>query len=139
MCNHLTNFAILMDIIDDTAQFIQQMGIFDENIRLLISISISICIIFIIIALLTFKLFNGIFTKVRVQQNTQPLQIISSHSDNQNSQMMRQTRCSSSNRNFNDGERSNYSVARSLPKYQEYNAGIHESFSRYVSSDRDTS
>lgn len=81
MCNHLTNFAILMDVIDDTAQFIQQIGVFDENIRLLISISIAICIIFIIIALLTLKLFNGIFVKVRAQRNTQPLQTISNIRD----------------------------------------------------------
>lgn len=95
MCNHLTNFAILMDVIDDTAQFIQQIGVFDENIRLLISISIAICIIFIIIALLTLKLFNGIFVKVRAQRNQQPLQAISNiredmHCHN-NSQTVRQT------------------------------------------------
>lgn len=68
MCNHLTNFAILMDVIDDTAQFIQQIGLIDENMRILISISIAICIIFIVIALLTLKLFNGIFIKVRTEQ-----------------------------------------------------------------------
>lgn len=84
MCNHLTNFAILMDVVDDTAQFIQQIGVFDENMRLLISISIAICIIFIIIALLTLKLFNGIFVKVRNQRNTQPLQTISNIRDDIN-------------------------------------------------------
>lgn len=70
MCNHLTNFAILMDVIDDTAQFIEQIGLFDENMRILISISIAISIVFIVIALLTLKFFNGIFIKVRT--TTQP-------------------------------------------------------------------
>lgn len=71
MCNHLTNFAILMDVIDDTAQFIQQIGLFDENMRILISISIAICIVFVVIALLTLKFFNGIFIKVRTQNRQQ--------------------------------------------------------------------
>lgn len=59
-----------MDVIDDTAQFIQQIGLFDENMRVLISISIAICIVFVVIALLTLKLFNGIFIKVRSTQST---------------------------------------------------------------------
>lgn len=54
-----------MDVIDDTAQFIQQIGLFDENMRILISISIAICIVFVVIALLTIKFYNGIFIKVR--------------------------------------------------------------------------
>lgn len=70
MCNHLTNFAILMDVIDDTAQFIEQVGLFDENMRILISISIAISIVFIVIALLTLKFFNGIFIKVRTTQSS---------------------------------------------------------------------
>lgn len=82
VCNHLTNFAILMDVIDETAQYIQQIGIFDENMRLLISISIAICIIFIIIALLTLKLFNGIFLKVRTERNSQQLETIADSRDN---------------------------------------------------------
>lgn len=65
MCNHLTNFAILMDVIDDSAQFIQQIGVFDKNMRILITISIVVSIIFIIIVLLTLKFYNGIFMKVR--------------------------------------------------------------------------
>lgn len=74
MCNHLTNFAILMDVIDDTAQFVQQIGLFDENMRILISISIAICIVFVVIALLTLKFFNGIFIKVRTTQQQQQQQ-----------------------------------------------------------------
>lgn len=58
-----------MDVIDDTAQFIQQIGLFDENMRILISISIAICIVFVVIALLTIKFYNGIFIKVRNSQH----------------------------------------------------------------------
>ncbi|CAD7094067.1 unnamed protein product [Hermetia illucens] len=61
MCNHLTNFAILMDTTDDTAPSL--LSLFNNNIRILIYISIAICIIFIIVAILTLKLFNGIFVK----------------------------------------------------------------------------
>lgn len=70
-----------MDVIDETAQYIQQIGIFDENMRLFISISIAICILFIIIALLTLKLFNGIFMKVRNGRNSQQLQTINDNRD----------------------------------------------------------
>lgn len=65
MCNHLTNFAILMDLVDDGAETLQQLSFFNENMKLMISISVAVCIIFIIIALITLKLFNGIFVKVR--------------------------------------------------------------------------
>lgn len=122
MCNHLTNFAILMDVIDDTAQFIQQIGVFDENIRLLISISIAICIIFIIIALLTLKLFNGIFVKVRAQRNTQPLQTISNiredvvHCHN-NSQAVHQT-VHLNDRNRINSQRHNHHQQLHEPHYQ---------------------
>lgn len=65
MCNHLTNFAILMDLVDDGAETLQQLSFFNENMKLMISISVAVCIVFIIIALITLKLFNGIFVKVR--------------------------------------------------------------------------
>jgi hypothetical protein len=61
-CNHLTNFAILMDVMD--MQQMSLLSIIDENIRVLIFISITICIIFILLALVTLKLFNGYFVKV---------------------------------------------------------------------------
>ena len=67
MCNHLTNFAILMDIIDETNSSL--LSIFDDNLRVFIYISIAICILLIIVALLTLKLFNGVFVKVRTNTN----------------------------------------------------------------------
>ncbi|XP_037949530.1 latrophilin Cirl-like isoform X2 [Teleopsis dalmanni] len=61
MCNHLTNFAILMDVMDEQNQSL--FALFDGNMRILIYISISICLLFIVIALLTLKIFNGVFIK----------------------------------------------------------------------------
>ncbi|KAM7341474.1 calcium-independent receptor for alpha-latrotoxin isoform 1-T2 [Cochliomyia hominivorax] len=61
MCNHLTNFAILMDVMDDHNHSLFTM--FDGNMRILIYVSISICLVFIVIALLTLKIFNGVFIK----------------------------------------------------------------------------
>lgn len=63
MCNHLTNFAILMDLVDDTSQSL--LSIFDDNLRIMVYVSIAICVIFIVIAFLTLRLFNGVFLKVR--------------------------------------------------------------------------
>lgn len=63
MCNHLTNFAILMDIVDDTSSTL--LSPLDDTVRILIYLSIAICILLILIALLTLKFFNGIFVKVR--------------------------------------------------------------------------
>ncbi|KAH8277783.1 hypothetical protein KR018_007310, partial [Drosophila ironensis] len=60
-CNHLTNFAILMDVIDEHQHSLFTM--FDGNMRIFIYISIAICVVFIVIALLTLKLFNGVFVK----------------------------------------------------------------------------
>ncbi|KAM8713113.1 hypothetical protein ACLKA7_013431 [Drosophila subpalustris] len=60
-CNHLTNFAILMDVVDEHQHSLFYM--FDGNMRIFIYISVAICVIFIIIALLTLKLFNGVFVK----------------------------------------------------------------------------
>lgn len=61
MCNHLTNFALLMDVMDEHNHSLFSM--LDGNMRILIYISISICLLFIIIALLTLKIFNGVFIK----------------------------------------------------------------------------
>ncbi|KAJ6633435.1 Latrophilin Cirl, partial [Pseudolycoriella hygida] len=61
MCNHLTNFAILMDIVDDANQSL--LSFWDGNLRIMIYVSIAICIIFIVIAFLTLRLFNGVFLK----------------------------------------------------------------------------
>ncbi|KAH8401316.1 hypothetical protein KR009_004485, partial [Drosophila setifemur] len=60
-CNHLTNFAILMDVVDEHQHSLFTM--FDGNMRVFIYISIAICVVFIVIALLTLKLFNGVFVK----------------------------------------------------------------------------
>nr|B4KMZ1.1 RecName: Full=Latrophilin Cirl [Drosophila mojavensis] len=60
-CNHLTNFAILMDVVDEHQHSLFTM--FDGNMRIFIYISVAICVVFIIIALLTLKLFNGVFVK----------------------------------------------------------------------------
>ncbi|EDW31552.1 GL10904 [Drosophila persimilis] len=60
-CNHLTNFAILMDVVDEHQHSLFTM--FDGNMRIFIYISIAICVVFIVIALLTLKLFNGVFVK----------------------------------------------------------------------------
>lgn len=64
MCNHLTNFAILMDLVDDGAEILQQLSQFNENMKFMISISVAVCIIFIIIVIMTLKYFNGAFVKV---------------------------------------------------------------------------
>lgn len=72
MCNHLTNFAILMDLVDDTSQSL--LSIFDDNLRIMVYVSIAICIIFIVIAFLTLRLFNGIFLKVRNRSRSSNVQ-----------------------------------------------------------------
>lgn len=64
MCNHLTNFAILMDLVDDGAEILQQLSLFNENMKLMISISVAVCICFIVIVIMTLKFFNGVFVKV---------------------------------------------------------------------------
>uniref|UniRef100_A0A336LM03 Latrophilin Cirl n=1 Tax=Culicoides sonorensis TaxID=179676 RepID=A0A336LM03_CULSO len=61
MCNHLTNFAILMDVVDDMPTSL--LSILDDNLRVLIYISISISIILIIVAIITLKMFNGLLIK----------------------------------------------------------------------------
>ncbi|XP_014085243.2 latrophilin Cirl [Bactrocera oleae] len=61
MCNHLTNFAILMDVMDEHNHSL--FGVFDGNMRILIYISVAICLVFVVIALLTLKIFNGVFIK----------------------------------------------------------------------------
>ncbi|XP_065079061.1 latrophilin Cirl [Ochlerotatus camptorhynchus] len=63
MCNHLTNFALLIDAIDETQ--LSLLSIIDDDIKILIYISIAICIVIVIIALFALKLFNGVFSKVR--------------------------------------------------------------------------
>lgn len=72
MCNHLTNFAILMDLVDDTSQSL--LSIFDDNLRIMVYVSIAICIIFIVIAFLTLRLFNGVFLKVRNRSGSSHVQ-----------------------------------------------------------------
>lgn len=118
MCNHLTNFAILMDVIDDTAQFIQQIGLIDENMRILISISIAICIIFIVIALLTLKLFNGIFIKVRTDQqndgqNTLNTQTTENRNDDQSN-----SNCIVGRNNFIEGQLQGTSQQANLQSFE---------------------
>ncbi|XP_067626392.1 latrophilin Cirl isoform X2 [Eurosta solidaginis] len=61
MCNHLTNFAILMDVMNEDNHSL--FSVFNGNMRILIYISISICLLFVVIALLTLKIFNGVFIK----------------------------------------------------------------------------
>lgn len=61
-CNHLTNFAILMDVTDDTAGTL--LAIFDDQLRIMIYVSIAVCIALIGVALLTMRLFSGVFIKV---------------------------------------------------------------------------
>ncbi|GAB0091206.1 Latrophilin Cirl [Sergentomyia squamirostris] len=62
LCNHLTNFALLMDVVPTTtAEVNASMG---RNVRIMIGISISLCIVFIVIALAICKLYNGQFLKV---------------------------------------------------------------------------
>lgn len=62
-CNHLTNFALLVDSIDETQ--LSLLSIIDDDIKILIYISIAICIVIVVIALFALKLFNGVFSKVR--------------------------------------------------------------------------
>lgn len=62
-CNHLTNFALLVDAIDETQ--LSLLSIIDDDIKILIYISIAICIVIVVIALFALKLFNGVFSKVR--------------------------------------------------------------------------
>ncbi|XP_058454822.1 latrophilin Cirl [Malaya genurostris] len=63
MCNHLTNFALLIDAIDETQ--LSLLSIIDDDIKILIYISIAICVVIVVIALFVLKLFNGVFSKVR--------------------------------------------------------------------------
>ncbi|XP_058823552.1 latrophilin Cirl [Topomyia yanbarensis] len=63
MCNHLTNFALLIDAIDETQ--LSLLSIIDDDIKILIYISIAICVVIVVIALFALKLFNGVFSKVR--------------------------------------------------------------------------
>ncbi|XP_052843527.1 latrophilin Cirl isoform X3 [Drosophila gunungcola] len=81
-CNHLTNFAILMDVVDEHQHSLFTM--FDGNMRIFIYISIAICVVFIVIALLTLKLFNGVFVKVRNGNNPLPHQRAGSSRRQQN-------------------------------------------------------
>lgn len=66
-CNHLTNFAILMDVVDDIPTSL--LSILDDNLRILIYISISISILLLIVAIITLKMFNGLLIKVRSRSN----------------------------------------------------------------------
>ncbi|XP_063705042.1 latrophilin Cirl [Culicoides brevitarsis] len=61
MCNHLTNFAILMDVVDDIPTSLLSM--LDDNLRILIYISISISILLLVVAIITLKMFNGLLIK----------------------------------------------------------------------------
>ncbi|XP_035778355.1 latrophilin Cirl-like [Anopheles albimanus] len=63
MCNHLTNFALLVDAIDETQ--LSLLSIIDDDIKLLIYISVGILIVIGVIALFALKLFSGVFTKLR--------------------------------------------------------------------------
>ncbi|XP_055714578.1 latrophilin Cirl isoform X2 [Phlebotomus papatasi] len=69
-CNHLTNFAILMDIVAPTVDTAVTLS---RNVRIMIYISISLCILFVVIALAIFKLYNGQFLKISTQENTSVL------------------------------------------------------------------
>lgn len=90
-------------MIDDTTQFIQQIGAFDENMRLLISISIAICILFIVIALLILKFVNGIIVKVRQSSHHHH------HQTEQNTlQAHFTTIASGNNLNLSDNNHENY-------------------------------
>lgn len=64
ICNHLTNFAVLMDLVDDGAEIIQQLNLFSENMKFMMSLSVAMCIICIVIVLVTLRYFNSIFLKV---------------------------------------------------------------------------
>lgn len=51
-----------MDVTDDTAGSL--LAIFDDQLRILIYVSIAVCIVLIGAALLTMRLFGGVFVKV---------------------------------------------------------------------------
>lgn len=51
-----------MDVTDDTAGTL--LAIFDDQMRILIYVSIAVCIVLIGVALLTMRLFSGVFVKV---------------------------------------------------------------------------
>lgn len=80
MCNHLTNFAILMDVVDETKSSL--LSIFNDNMRIFIYISIAICVLFLIIAILTLKIFNGILVKVRDNRSSSSVGVVSSSNSN---------------------------------------------------------
>ncbi|XP_055545147.1 latrophilin Cirl isoform X2 [Wyeomyia smithii] len=63
MCNHLTNFALLIDAIDETQ--LSLLSIIDDDIKILIYISVAIFVVIVVVALFSLKLFNGVFAKVR--------------------------------------------------------------------------
>ncbi|XP_055690402.1 latrophilin Cirl isoform X2 [Lutzomyia longipalpis] len=64
-CNHLTNFAILMEIVPTTTA--DAAASLSRNVRIMIYISISLCILFVVIALAIFKLYNGQFLKSSIK------------------------------------------------------------------------
>uniref|UniRef100_A0A6B2EAR4 Putative latrophilin-like receptor n=1 Tax=Phlebotomus kandelakii TaxID=1109342 RepID=A0A6B2EAR4_9DIPT len=70
-CNHLTNFAILMEIVAPMAT--DAAATLSRNVRIMIYISISLCILFVVIALGIFKLYNGQFLKISTTENTSVL------------------------------------------------------------------
>ncbi|XP_059609740.1 latrophilin Cirl [Phlebotomus argentipes] len=67
-CNHLTNFAILMDRVAPLTTNVTTH--LNRNVLIMIYISISLCILFVVIALAIFKLYNGQFLKVSEQSQS---------------------------------------------------------------------
>ncbi|XP_052863199.1 latrophilin Cirl-like [Anopheles cruzii] len=63
VCNHLTNFALLVDALDETQ--LSLLSIIDDDLKLLIYVSVAILIVIAVVALFALKLFGGVFTKLR--------------------------------------------------------------------------
>ncbi|XP_058055637.1 latrophilin Cirl [Anopheles bellator] len=63
VCNHLTNFALLVDALDETQ--LSLLSIIDDDLKLLIYVSVAILIVIAVVALFALKLFGGVFAKLR--------------------------------------------------------------------------
>lgn len=66
MCNHLTNFAILMDVVDEATAGSMLGALFTDNVVLRLVYGSAIgCALLVVGALLVLRFFHGTFVKVR--------------------------------------------------------------------------
>lgn len=69
MCNHLTNFAILMDVVDDSNGGSLLGALFTDDVVLCVIYgSVIGCVLLVGAALLVLRFFQGTFVKVRASE-----------------------------------------------------------------------